>query len=83
MHALADLIENGKRIASQCFILDGPVVTRLVEDPESGCEWVELVAPTKGEIPEVRQAHHRFTREWLKIVPVDKTLMVRLFLAVA
>ncbi len=79
-HGLVDLIETGKRVAAQCFDLDGPVVARLTADPESGNEWVEIAVSAKGEIAEVRQAHRLFTREWLKILPADKALMVRLAL---
>jgi hypothetical protein len=79
-HGLFDLIETGKRVAAQCFDLDGPVVAQLTADPESGNEWVEIAVSAKGEIPEVREAHRCFTREWLKILPADKALMVRLAL---
>jgi hypothetical protein len=77
LHDLANLISAGAELASRCFNLDEPVRAELVSDQETGETWVELVILAKGGIPEVRQARRGFTRAWLRLVPLEKALLIR------
>jgi len=77
LHDLASLISSGAELASRCFDLDQPVHAELVSDQETGETWVELVILARGDIPEVRQARRRFTKEWLRLVPSEKALLIR------
>jgi hypothetical protein len=81
-HDLSGLIELGSNLASGCFGLDQTVVARMTTDQDTGEEWIELAVSTKGDVPGVRQAHRTYTREWLKAVPLEMGLMVRLAISI-
>jgi hypothetical protein len=81
-HDLSGLIELGSNLASGCFELDEPVVARMTTDQDTGEEWIELSVSAKGDVSRVRQAHRTYTREWLKAVPLEKGLMVRLAISI-
>lgn len=82
-HGLGGLIDRARGIAERTFVLDSPIEVELVEDAEAGDEWVALSVHTRGEIPEVREAHGRYTREWLSVAPADAATKVRLSISLA
>jgi hypothetical protein len=77
LHDLAGLISGGADLASRCFDLGRPVHPELVSDQETREQRVELVILVRDGIPEVRQARRQFTREWLRLVPLEKALLIR------
>ena len=81
-HDLSGLIELGSNLASGCFELNQPAVARMTTDQDTGEEWVELAVSAKGDVPRVRKAHRTYTLEWLKAVPLEKGLMVRLAISI-
>jgi hypothetical protein len=77
LNDLDELISAGAELASRCFDLHQPVNAEFVSDQETGEKWVDLVILAKGDIAAVRQARRRFTREWLRLVPLEKALLIR------
>jgi hypothetical protein len=77
-NGLTNYLETSRTLVRESFVLAAPVEICKVEDPDSSDGWIEVCAPVRGEIAQVREAHRRYTRAWLAAVPADKALLVRL-----
>jgi hypothetical protein len=77
-HGLTRLIQIGSDLAGECFDLAAPITARLVSDPETDCEWIELRACARGGVAAVHDAYHQYTQRWLGVVPAEKSTEIRL-----
>lgn len=74
-------LKTAQRLVEEHFVLQSEPALSKVVDPETGSEWIEIAVRARGSIPEVQLAHDRFTEAWLRTVPLEKALMIRLALA--
>jgi hypothetical protein len=80
-HGLDRYLKAAQCLLEEHFVLQSQPALSKVVDPESGDEWIEIAVRVLGSIPDVQAAHDRFTGAWLKTVPLEKALMIRLALA--
>jgi hypothetical protein len=67
-------------LAQTCFDLAEPLSFSMGCDPDSGEQWLDVVATARGAVPEVRKAYAEFTCRWLASMPPPVQDHVRLVL---
>lgn len=77
---LHDALQHALRLVQECFPGTRRVQVEHLADPESGEQWLSLVATVPGGPDDVLDREDRFLDRWVADIPWPQVFKVRLAL---
>ena len=77
-HNLPGPLEIALKLVEESFGSVDQVEISMMDDPESGEQWVDLAFPVTGETSQILASHDRYVGLWLNAVPRSVARLVTL-----